>query len=795
MRFLFFNIYFLFFGFNYLNAQTIESALNEYAGKYEAEKAHVHYDKSAYTAGETIWFKAYLIQGIFPAETTKTFYLDWLDDKGNVLFHSVSPMYESSAVGQYDIPEDYKGQTIHVRGYTRWMLNFDTAFLYKKDIRILSAKSPTGTVIKPIASLQFFPEGGDAIEGIVNQIAFKATDQWGRPVKIKGIIESIEGKVVDSLITLHDGMGLVSFIPKPGIKYSAKWKDEKAEQHITLLPLIKSSGISLHTDINASRPYFSLTGSENMEDRLKEGFVLATMKERMVFKTSYSLIESNSVRKSIPITQLPSGILTITVFDKNSMPVAERILFINNEDYFFKTDIEVQHWGLNKRAKNEIKIEVPDNLVANISVSVTDEAIGSDSSENIFSTILLTSDLRGKIHNPAYYFTANTELVKSHLDLVMQTNGWRRFNWNELAKNRYPNINYPKDSLYLALSGTVNGVIPGTTNMESLIIMAKQKDSKTQMIFSSIDAQGRFRESAYVFYDTIIVYHQFPKTSLYKNASIKYMPDRLPAIFNNSKSNASRYYSNSTDTSGSGYNFKLAMDRFALLDFYKGKVLENVVIKSKIKPAIEVMDEKYSSGLFGGSDAYKFDMVNDPLSGAYQNIFTYLQGRVAGLQINQSGGLTELQWRGGTPQVYLDEMLTNVDMIATIPVNDVAFIKVFRPPFMGGSMGGDGGAIAIYTRRGDDFKAAPGKGLDRNTIMGYSIIRDFYSPNYQVFDQKNEQADYRTTLLWEPMILTKPGKSKKIIAFFNTDITKSFRIIIEGVSSDGQLTRFEQVID
>lgn len=778
-----------------LNAQVMETSLNEYAGKYEAEKAYVHYDKAAYSAGETIWYKVYLVQSFFPTETTKTIYLDWLDDKGNVLFHSVNPVIESSAFGHFDIPEDYKGQTLHVRGYTRWMLNFDTAFLYNKDIRILSAKSSTGTVIKPITSLQFFPEGGDAIEGIENQFAFKAMDQWGEPVKIKGVIEGSDGKVVDSIITIHDGMGLVSFIPKLGIKYTAKWKEDKGEQHITLLPRIKPSGINLHVDIMAKRPFFSIARSEIAEDHLKEGFVLATMRERMVFKSSYSLIETNIVLKSIPVTQLASGILTITVFDKNSMPVAERILFINKEDYFFNADIEVQHWGLNKRAKNIIKIEIPDSLTTNISIAVTDEAIGTDSSENIFSTILLTSDLRGKIYKPAYYFTENYELVKSHLDLVMQTNGWRRFNWNHLAKKQFPVINYPKDSLYLALSGTVNGVIPGTAGNESLVIMTKQKDSKSEIVFSPIDANGRFRESAFIFYDTMIVYHQFPKTSIYKNATIRYMPDRLPPLFNNSKGTSNRYFSNTSDTAGSGYNFKTAMDRLASLDFYKGKILENVVVRARTKPDIEIMDEKYTSGLFGGGDGYKFDLVNDPFAGSYQNIFSMLQGKVAGLQITENGPSTTLQWRGGTPQVYLDEMLTDINMISSLSVNDIAFVKVFRPPFFGSSGGGDGGAISIYTRKGDDFKSVPGKGLDRNTIMGYSPIKEFYSPNYEMFDQKNEKPDYRTTLLWEPMILTKPGKSKRIISFFNTDITKAFRIVIEGVSSDGQLVHIEQVID
>ncbi len=86
------------------------------------------------------------------------------------------------------------------------------------------------------------------------------------------------------------------------------------------------------------------------------------------------------------------------------------------------------------------------------------------------------------------------------------------------------------------------------------------------------------------------------------------------------------------------------------------------------------------------------------------NIFTYLQGKVAGLQINTGGGQPCLQWRGGSPQLYLDQTPADASMVSSLSVNDVAYIKVFRPPFMGGFNGANG-AIAIYTRRGNDVKS------------------------------------------------------------------------------------------
>jgi hypothetical protein len=119
-------------------AQNIDSTIAIYGNQYGQERTYLHYDKSTYVPGETIWFKAYLMQSIYPADESKTFYTDWTDDKGHLLSHNVGPIVDATTNGQFDIPANYTGQYIHVKAYTKWMLNFDSAFLYNKDIRILN---------------------------------------------------------------------------------------------------------------------------------------------------------------------------------------------------------------------------------------------------------------------------------------------------------------------------------------------------------------------------------------------------------------------------------------------------------------------------------------------------------------------------------------------------------------------------------------------------------------------------------------------------------------------------------
>jgi hypothetical protein len=139
-------------------------------------------------------------------------------------------------------------------------------------------------------------------------------------------------------------------------------------------------------------------------------------------------------------------------------------------------------------------------------------------------------------------------------------------------------------------------------------------------------------------------------------------------------------------------------------------------------------------------------------------------------------------------------MASDAGMISSIPVSDVAYIKVMRPPFMGSSNGGNG-AIAIYTRRGDDSKPAPGGGLDNNTVSGYTAMRQFYSPNYSSFITENEKRDIRTTLYWNPKVITTHENNKVTLTFYNNDVAKAFRVVIEGMTKDGRLAHLENIME
>ena len=209
-------------------------------------------------------------------------------------------------------------------------------------------------------------------------------------------------------------MGYFYLMPRPGDKYTAYWKDEKGAEHTTPLPSVKNSGVSLQVALSGDKRNFLVAVSPQEVSKLNSVHIVGTEYHQPVFNITKEF--TNGITQGvIPTEALPTGILTITVFNDNWVPLAERITYVNNEGSEFQPTMTVKHWGLNKRAKNEIEIEVPDSLSAQLSVAVTDGAIGSDSTDNIISHLLLTGQLKGKVYDPAYYFMNTSDSLNSSL--------------------------------------------------------------------------------------------------------------------------------------------------------------------------------------------------------------------------------------------------------------------------------------------------------------------------------------------------------------------------------------------
>lgn len=772
--------------------------LTVYSADFPQEKACLHLDRYAYNPGETIWFKAYLLAGFAPSVNSRNIYFDWYDASGRLLKHMTAPVFEASAKGQFDIPAVYTGGFLRVRVYTQWMLNFDTAFLYDKMIPV------TGTlrlreVVRP--ELSFFPEGGTLVTGLVSKVAFKANDQWGLPVAVSGVVQGSDGSSVDSLTVVHDGMGSFFIKPEPGVSYTATWTDATGKVFHTDVPHAAPGGACLQIQPHADE---SMVIVRRTAGSYKELYLLVHMSQRVVYAAQLRLEDKSEVAVSVPTGALPTGVLQFTLFDAGWRPVAERVVFVNNRQHAFTASIHVVSSSLEKRGRNEVEIEVPDSVFSNLSVSVTDGRL-SGGDDDIVSQLLLSDDIRGAVYRPSYYFSGGAAAVR-HLDLVMLTHGWRRFNWADIVQGRLPEVRWPRDTGNLALQGRVMpDRVRDLAAGQRVLLILKAKDSSQKRLLVDVTPEGRFAQKGMIFYDTLSVYYDFPgNKKLSGSRSLEIGNGLLPVQADGTRRPAGAAPGLAfaapgfADTAGTGGLNYFASEESGRDKKRQAMLLAAVTVKGHVRRPVDVLDEQYASGLFRRDAGYQFDVKDDPLALHSTDIFYYLRQVVPGLEVQYKDGYPVVRWRQSTPTFFVDEAGMRAELVGDIPITDIAYVKVFYPPFMmGGMVNPRAGAIVIYTKKGEDVKPLPTKGLNYKLVEGYAVERQFYSPDYSVdaASQADFLPDVRPTLYWNPFVFTDAGTHAAKLEFYNNDVSKKLRIVVEGMNATGRLVHVEKIIE
>jgi hypothetical protein len=781
-----------------LNAQVYDSVLKVLDSRYPQEKLYLHFDRSYYNPGETIWFKAYIFAANLPSEISKTVYADLIDENGKVISRNISPVVMSSAAGSFEIPANITSSNVYLRAYTDWMLNFDSSFIYTKAIPVLQPKKTTAKVV-PKDFLQFFPESGDLVQGVESRVAFKATDVHGLPYKASGEVFDSKGKPVAKFSAAHDGMGFFTLAPAANEKYKAVWKDTTGKTQQTSLPAAKKEGYVLRLDQNPGGITFGISRPDAGENQVEHVTIVGQVQQQLVYMATANVSKGKTVQGVIPTENIPAGILQLTLFSADRQPLAERIIFVNKQDYYFITDLNNPLKSTEKRKKNVIQIDVPDTIHTNLSVAITDADVNPQlpGESDIFSGVLLTSDLKGYIHNPAYYFSSEADSVAKHLDLVMMTNGWRRFKWEDALAGKFPVIRH-LPSNYLTINGKINGLTRTELQQKELTGIL-EINKKQEFMTIPVGPDGTFSVPGLVFFDTAKLYYQFNNDKekvLTSRGSFDIRSNLFRGRLDVKSDSGAMYHTVLPPKDVWAKNEELAEKNQQVLDARrKVQTLQAVTVTAKKKTKAEEMDERYTSGLFSRGDAYTFVLDDDISAKGALSVLNYLQGKVAGLQITGAGQQASMSWRGGSPTLFLNEMQTDVGMVESLTMADIAMIKVFRPPFFGATGGGSGGAIAVYTKKGGDMRNSSVKGLDFANIPGYSVQREFYSPDYSKYDDRHADADYRTTLYWNPYVLTDKNSRRIFYTFYNNDVTRRFRVIIEGCNTEGKLTRIEKIFE
>ncbi|HEY0272432.1 MAG TPA: hypothetical protein VGC22_04555, partial [Chitinophaga sp.] len=607
----------------------ITNALQQYATNFPQEKVYLHLDKDYYAAGESIWFKAYLTMQNMPNSTARNLYVEVLNKDGAVVVKRMFGVQAGGAPGELVIPGNVKSGQYQVRAYTAWMLNFDPHFLFYKNITILDQQTKSLPAPPPASdyAVQFFPEGGNMITGAPSVVAFKAINQNGLPIEVSGTVKDSKGATVADIKTQHDGMGQFTITPVVGETYMAEVHAGSSPAKFVALPQAIGEGASLKIFNRGARIFFQSVSGPNNTDAYNEMLVVASMQQQLVYRALLNVSEGK-ISGFIPTQQLPSGILQITLFKKDGTPLSERLAFVRQPDLMNLSlkDSVINH---NRRTLNTFTVKVPDSLQAHISVAVTDADVVAENPDhqNIVSNLLMTADLAGYVHDAGWYFQNTADSTLQGLDLVMMTNGWRRFSWKQVLNKQFPNIRYHYEQ-GISLGGTAyttGGKLPMMNGQLDMIIKVPA-DSSSLYTKVPVNGLGEFSVEDAHFKDTALIYYKGAGKQAFTDVTVKFndhffdysVPVKTPypylvppPIDNSTLKNFL-----ATAAQGNRINRNIPSMTSQPIQLKEVKVEEK-----KISPE-EELDKRYTSGMFSGGDGYVFDLTKEPST--YQNIFQYL---------------------------------------------------------------------------------------------------------------------------------------------------------------------------
>lgn len=787
-----------------VKAQSPDMILQQWDAKQPIQKTYLHTDRDNYTAGETSWFKAYTMSGFMPDTISTTLYVELLNDHSTLISRKVLPLLAARTTGQIELPDTLHTGNYLLRAYTANMLNTwpgeDSPFIFQRNIYIYSKKKSEALPEQepPFYRVEFFPESGNFIAGQLNTVAFKVTTKNGMPADLSGIIKNDKGDSITSFSTQHDGMGMFDITPAAGTKYYASSRNIADPAVKYYLPDAGTNGIIFRIIPSGSSKFFEII-QPPADSLFTAAYMIGQLQHQVVFRNNFPAGKS-SITGTLDVSHLSSGILQVTVFNKFNMPLAERLCFIDNGEYRLKGNIKTDTLNFTARGKNVFHLQLSDTVVGSFSVSVTDAdySLWDTRQHNIISSFLLSSDLRGYIHNPALYFAAPPDSTEAALDLLMMTNGWRRFKWTALLKSAPAPSRY-KDPGYIQVSGKVN--IQDTRKYllsKPFLVFITSQDSTKVMRMGITDDKGYFHLDSLLFFGKANMLFKDIRGKKSDLFNIELSADSITRSFPLPK--PSRQYFDEARELAREKETKIGFD-FDAVAMAEGIMLDAVTVKAKKKSDIELLDEKYASGMFSGFSEHTINLVNTEEKIYQNNIFDYLMGRIPGLNISNDGPDYAIYYRqvasassmGLIPMtLYLDEVPTDASFIAAIPANQVAMVKVYSN-FAGATGNGAGGTLAIYTKKGADIYNSLSGG-DKIRYAGYSVIREFYSPDYQA-DPGGLKADNRVTLLWKPDIAVKGINPSIPVRFYNSDRTRRYKIVAEGITADGKLLMLEKIIE
>lgn len=404
------------------------------------DQPYMLFSKEIYETGEDMWFKAWLFDRslLTLSNRSQTLFLRIYDSADSLVWNEKYPISGGRAEGHVFIGEHWKNGEYRVEGYTQSSFYADsTEAVFPQKIWVvdrIEKQEPQDTrtgLQKDNIRLGLYPEGGYLVQGIKNYVAFKATDNQGMPVPLSGwLCENRARKL--NIESSHDGMGLLSFVPHEGVRYTVQLTNGQEFP----LPSSLRSGMVMHLEhTDRNNVVFSARQPRGSMPRRISLFV--QMRGVPCYHASGILRDSLVI--DLPTTEFPGqGIAEATLYDEQQRPVAERLFYVLPDKQLTITARPSKEVYI-RRDKGEVRIHVTDSegkpVQAEICMSIFDKAYMKPSyRETMLSYNFLSTQIRGNIHHPAYYFDHKNPDRLHALDLLLLTQGWRRYIWQESRK-------------------------------------------------------------------------------------------------------------------------------------------------------------------------------------------------------------------------------------------------------------------------------------------------------------------------------------------------------------------------
>lgn len=809
--------------FRYASVDDLIDKMEEYLSYYTPEKVYIHHDKPYYSAGDTIWMAAYLTHGISHMATapSKLVYVELVQADGTVLIKRDILAEGGTGAADIALPDTLASGTYVLRGYTSFMRNFDNAFLFTRQLRIENPVSPSFDTANPPASgkearaesasnfsdlvrLSFFPEGGELVNGLWSTVAFKATGPDGKSVDIEGQVTDSKGSKIADIKTATMGMGKFLMQPVEGESYVATLRFGSQKMQLPL-PRAKKAGYVM-TMTNVSPKFITLkveaAGGESTDGGTVVGHV------RGVVFLTLPATNGQPLQGLIPKEDLPEGVAQFTFFDKQGRPRAERLVFIDQSASRPAAQVNGLQPSYSKRSRVSIDVGVGEDKASSLSVAVVDKTkvLFDYSHDDIVSYLLLSSDIRGEIENPGYYFDEANKDRSEALDNLMMTQGWRRFTWQDIIDDKKPDINFLVEPGF-SIAGRVTDFYFQSKPVKTKVTMTgTESDGDIWSSDTESDEDGYFLFTALEIDDTAKVVIQTPndKKMDRKGKKKEFVEGGLVNLATKIAITEPTYPELSLNiASAEQQNSARAIAAYleearrvreieAAFGGQDVMILDEIEVESR---RIQSGERFNKPGLTYGRPMRRIDADSLSKTTQFLSIFEMFIGRTPGVRVVGTYPNYNMIVRGAAslmggsiyPLYLLNGSIVDVSVINTIPVNRVDFIDILRGTgaTLYGTQGA-GGVVAVWLKDGDQIADdyIP-KGVTGLTHAGYYHAREFYSPDYSTKKESHVRTDVRPTLYWKAGLKAAPGEPARL-EFYTSDVASTFEIRIEGITEDGR---------